>query len=369
MKILHVCETAIGGVASYLNMICNIDPKVENIILAPEQHVKGIDPTLDIRSYPAKGRSARTVWIMLNRTRRLIREEQPDIVFFQSSFSLLAMTAMRMLGDRRPFIYCAHGWSASIYPEGSIKQYIIRIIEGTLCGLADRVVNISSTDRKLAEESGYLGHHVLIENAVIDRTENVRNDLFGSSNTMGGRERQTKEALHLLFIGRFDRQKGLDILLPAFVEARSRVPNLRLHIVGGPVRNDGAAIDLPENVSRAGWVDKTDIDNWYASADALIVPSRWEGFGLVVPEALRNGTPVLVSKRGALPSLVVPGETGEIFELEKESIVRCLTSLDKADLQRRHSACRALYESRFTFERLARNIHALYLDVLGVADK
>lgn len=355
MKILHVTETGTGGVASYLNMMCDVDPDDRNIILVPQRMAKGIDPALDIRTYPTTGRNMSAIWSMIRATRKAIREEKPDIVFFQASFSLLALTAMRLAFVRLPFIYCAHGWSAWIYPDGSFKQRIVRMVEGTLCGLADRVVNVSSTDANLAREHHYLGRQVLIENAVSERAVKTRDDLF----------RDEPDALHLLFIGRFDRQKGLDVLLPAFAKARETRPDLRLHIVGASVRQDGGEIALPEGASLAGWVDKEDIDDWYASADAFIIPSRWEGLPLVIPEALRNGTPVLASDRGALPSLIEAGVHGEVFELTEAAITDCLTGLDKDALRCRRPACRALYEARYAFPRLAAEIRALYAEVVA----
>ncbi|MAP17948.1 MAG: glycosyl transferase, partial [Aurantimonas sp.] len=91
MKILHVCETATGGVASYLNMLCDVDESFDNVIVVPKRHVKGIDPSLNIRTYDTTGRNVGAIWNMLRATRRAIKEEQPDIVFFQASFSLLAL--------------------------------------------------------------------------------------------------------------------------------------------------------------------------------------------------------------------------------------------------------------------------------------
>ena len=341
MKILHVCETATGGVASYLNMLCDVDESFDNVIVVPKRHVKGIDPSLNIRTYDTTGRNVGAIWNMLRATRRAIKEEQPDIVFFQASFSLLALLGMRLLGMRllgmrRPSIYCAHGWSAWIYPERSLKGKIVRQIEGTLCGLANRVVNVSTTDAELAHDNGYRGQQVLIENAGHDRNASARQDLF----------QDEPEAIHLLFVGRFDRQKGLDILLPAFRKAHALRDDLRLHIVGASIRADGGDIDLPEGATLSGWVDKAQIDDWYGSADAFIIPSRWEGLPLVIPEALRNGTPVLASDRGALPSLIEAGVSGEVFELTEEAIVACLVGLDKTELRSRRAACRALYENR-----------------------
>lgn len=354
MKILHVTETGTGGVASYLNMMCAVDPDDQNIILVPERMSKGIDPSLDVRTYPTTGRNIAAVRSMIWATLKVIRAERPDIVFFQASFSILAMTAMRAIGIRLPFIYCSHGWSAWIYPDGSWKQRVVRMVEGTLCSLADRVINISQTDLTLAKEGRYWGQHVLIPNAVPEHAPDVNDKLFSD----------TPDDLHVLFVGRMDRQKGLDLLLPAFAAARNSRPDLQLHIVGSAIRHDGAQVELPKGASLAGWVDSAHIDDWYASADVLVVPSRWESFGLVVAEALRNGTPVLVSDRGALSSLIDIGLHGDVFTLNEQAITDGLTALDKDVLHARRADCRALYEKRYAFPRLASDISALYAEVL-----
>ena len=354
MKIVHVCETATGGVGIYIGMLCTFEDQDTNIVVAPERHAKGIDPKLDIRPYKATRRSVGALWHMLRSTLQIIRTERPDIVFFHSSFTLLALLGIRLVGLRTPAIYCSHGWSAWMYAEGSLKSRIVKMIEGSLCGLSNCIVNVSSADKDLAEENRYLGHHVVIENAVPEPASNVNNARFA----------QEPDRLHVLFVGRFDRQKGLDVLLPAFERAQKERPDLRLHIVGASIRQDSEELTLPDGAYLYGWVDKARIDDWYASADALIVPSRWEGLALVIPEALRNGTPILCSNRGAMPALIRHGATGEVFELTEEAIFDCLIKLDKAELSTRRPACRHLYENRYSFPRFAVEIKNLYHDVV-----
>lgn len=343
MRLLHVCETAKGGVGSYLNYLAGMSsPSLQMHFVVPDQHTVTLDENLDLYRYDYPKRGAVSVRNMVTTFLKAKRELQPDVCFFHSTLSLAALVAMRARFDKNSAIYCAHSWAAGQYPDGGTKARVAKMIEGNLCGLADRIVNVSKGDLILAQQNGYRGHQVVIENAVPEPIGDARSDLFGAN----------PDETHLLFVGRMDPQKGLDLLLPAFAEARRARPDLHLHVVGESVRHDSATFDVPEGVTFEGWVDKSRIDDWYASADALIVPSRWEGLPLVIPEALRNGTPVYCSDKSGMAKLVNSGETGDAFALDHSAIAECLKTLRKPELASMRAACRASYEARFSSRRL-----------------
>lgn len=92
-----------------------------------------------------------------------------------------------------------------------------------------------------------------------------------------------------------------------------------------------------------------------AGALGLIFPVRWEEpFGLVVVEAMASGTPVIASRRGALPELVTPG-VGFLCD-DEDDFVDAVGRVDEID----PAACRERVESRFTAERMARRYLELY---------
>ena len=329
---------------------------VTQCFLVPSAH-RGNMPESDDRflSYPQDKRGPRGVWMQARHLRRVISEFRPDVLFLHSTMSLFTLLLLKVRGLRVPVIYCPHGWATSQYEEGSPKAKFAAFIEGRLTGLADLTVNISQHDRDLATRLRYSGRHVLIENAVPPAPEDTPDELFSDD----------PEALHLLFIGRLDRQKGFDILQAAFAAARRRRPDLKLHVVGEAVRTGSQSQGDVEGVDFAGWVDASRIDGWYRSADAIVVPSRWEGFGLVVAEAMRNGTPVLCADRGALPSLVQEDETGHVFPLDAKALEELLVSLDKTKLRAMREACRSTYETRFSIERFRREIVTTYDQIAG----
>jgi glycosyltransferase involved in cell wall biosynthesis len=118
-------------------------------------------------------------------------------------------------------------------------------------------------------------------------------------------------------------------------------PNVVVHVFGGLDRDRGV------NEQRSwkpyhGWIGPDEIEAQMNEMDAVVVPSRWEGFGLVVLEAMRCGKPVIVSDRGGLPELVIHGFNGLIFSFDDpHSLVRVLESLSRGDLRRLGLNCPA----------------------------
>ncbi|TFL16377.1 glycosyltransferase family 4 protein [Jannaschia formosa] len=354
MKVLNVCETAHGGVGIYQKVLSELEARGHQMHhLLPAQHADFVSGGIRRHLFDRPRRGPLAVFNMVRAMRALISELDPDIVFFHSTFALAGLAVLRSSGDRRPALYCPHSWAISTVPEVGLKARVVRGVEGRLAGLADRVVCVSEEEKALAERLGYLGQMVVIENAVLPSAESADETLFANE----------PEALHLLFVGRLDPQKGYDVLLDAMSLAAR--PDLRLHLVGGSVRGDGANLVLPPGARLAGWVPSDQIDSWYRSADALVVPSRWEGLPLVIPEALRNGTPVLCSDRSGMPALVTPGETGAVFPLETRSLAALLAGLDKNALRRMRPSCRAAYDTRFTAERLCNEMNALFDEVVA----
>lgn len=107
------------------------------------------------------------------------------------------------------------------------------------------------------------------------------------------------------FLGRLERQKGVDVLLDAFATVRRSHPEARLRIAGaGPF-----PIPKTEGVSVDGWVP--DSHRWFGDVHVLAVPSRpWENLGNSSIEALAHGVPVVVTDSGGLPETV--GSFGKV---------------------------------------------------------
>lgn len=355
IRVLHICETARGGVGTYIDTLMELELElVTSKVILPDAHMSIIRNSGRTVTFRYFGRSLRSMWHLLGVSLRETTRFRPDIIFCHSSFSIGILLVLRLLLPRTKFLYCAHGWAGAREQNGGLKAKFIRRIEALLVGLAHRVVNVSLNDLDHASQYSYKGRHVLIENAVRPALPNAPETLFGVE----------PELIHLLFVGRHDRQKGLDILLEAYSETHKVKPNIRLHVIGEAVVADGSLNCPTEGVNFLGWIGADRIDGYYRSADLVVVPSRWEGLPLVVLEALRNGTPVLVSDRSSMSALVERGVTGFSSTLNVKEFSKVLIEQNKKDLSAMRPACLALFSKRYHASRLGQEILALYAEVI-----
>jgi len=166
----------------------------------------------------------------------------------------------------------------------------------------------------------------------------------------------------VLFVGRFDRQKGIDVLLDAM--SRMQVSSFGW-FVGERVLGDGDDLTFPPNVRSTGWLSAAEISAYYESADVLVVPSRWEGFGLIAVEGMRAGLPVIATRVGGLAEIVDHGVTGMLVEPgEPEAIVNTVRALTDETRARMAKAGRARFEAQFTLDRVHEQLTSLYQRLL-----
>lgn len=135
--------------------------------------------------------------------------------------------------------------------------------------------------------------------------------------------------IRFLFVGQLIERKGLDVLLAAF----SELPGAhQLRIVGaGPLQEQvelAAAAD--PRIQHQGHADWAELQEAYAEADVLVLPSRYEVWGLVVNEAMAHGCAVVVSEAvGAADDLLEPDVTGYVVEPgSRDALLRALRELD-----------------------------------------
>ena len=121
------------------------------------------------------------------------------------------------------------------------------------------------------------------------------------------------DARVVLALGRLAPQKGHDVAIRAFASVREAVPEAVLVILGeGPERERlealGRELGLGDSLRLPGRAG--DVAPWLRRAELLVHAARWEGFGLVLLEAMLASLPVVATNVSAIPEIVVDGETG-----------------------------------------------------------
>jgi len=173
----------------------------------------------------------------------------------------------------------------------------------------------------------------------------------------------------VLFAGRLSEEKGV----LRFLEIAARLANdrsLRFAMIGdGPMRAQAQSradeLGLGRRLRMLGFVP--DARPYLRRADAVIIPSDVDGLPLVSLEALALGTPVVASRVGALPEVVVPGVTGAVVDPgDVEGFVRALRevlALDRAEVERR---CRTSVAERFSISEVRKRYYGAFRRLAGI---
>jgi glycosyltransferase involved in cell wall biosynthesis len=169
----------------------------------------------------------------------------------------------------------------------------------------------------------------------------------------------------VLAVGRLIEQKDHATLLHAFSRVRGQHPDARLAILGGgpleaELRALTATLDLADAVILPG---RTEIRDWLERADVFAHTSRWEGFGIVLLEAMLAGRPIVATRISAVPEVVVDGETGVLVDPgDVEGVARGLAGLlaDPELAARLGAGGRERARSDFSVERMVERTLAVY---------
>lgn len=179
-------------------------------------------------------------------------------------------------------------------------------------------------------------------------------------------------ALRMLFVGRLETRKGIDVLLEAAKHLLMRHPHVHLDVVGnaqipGPggvtyrdaFLADPAAASVVDRVHFRGEVDDATLRGYYRACDVLVTPSRFESFGLMLVEGMMFGKPVIGCRAGGMIEVIEDGVSGLLAEPgDPTSLSRCIERVlsDAALRERLGTAGRARFEALFRAERTAREI-------------
>lgn len=369
MRILHIAQILQGGTASHLSEVLPHQSAlwgIDNVaMLAPadQAHYLAALDQRQIRTFPSADRSPSALAALMRRASRLIDEWQPDIIHLHGTFAGLMIRLLRMFtrGQRRiPLVYCSHGWSFNMQVSPLVRTGY-GLIERALAGQADRIICISRFEHETALQRGIPASRLrTIYNGIADIPAGTDAIVVeGSAAPEAPAQDAAANPIRLLFMGRDCAQKGYDTL----IDAMRLLPVEKASLVSvGPE----AAPDDPANVCGLGWVARKDIPDYIAACDAVVVPSRWEGFGLVVIEAMRQSRAVIASTVDALPEIIADGQTGYLVPPDDvPALAQKLGNLDRATLARMGQLGRQAYLERFTAGTMNSQIIAVYDGLLA----
>jgi D-inositol-3-phosphate glycosyltransferase len=179
----------------------------------------------------------------------------------------------------------------------------------------------------------------------------------------------------ILFVGRIEPLKGIDILINAVAQLEEGA-DFHVLIVGGDKRSQrqvshlqelASGLGIGERVCFLGAVDHEKLPLYYNAADVCVVPSYYESFGLVALEAMACGTPVVASRVGGLTGTVKDGETGYLisWRCPEPFAERLELLLGNETLRRRFGESAREVVERYRWTNVAEAVVGLYEELLA----
>jgi glycosyltransferase involved in cell wall biosynthesis len=353
MRVLHVCEILSGGPATYLQELLPAQLRrygADRIgVLAPQDQLSHLpqEPGLKVHGYARAGRDLRSCLALSRSLLETIHAFEPDLVHAHCSFAGAVVRASKAIcAWKAAVVYCAHCWAFDPYRESRLKP-LYGILERALVPWTDALVNVSPHEQIVLACYGF-------------PRDKIRCVVTGIAQDPPARPVSGSGPLRLLFLGRFDRQKGLDLLL---AQMRAIPPALaELRVVGARVLNDTSREpDHAPNVTFGGWAQRSQVPGLIADHDAVVMPSRWEGFPQVALEAMRAGRAIIASSRGPFLHLVEHETTGVLLDFQEDgALARSLEQHDRPAMARMGVAARIRFDTHYLASRMNEEILQVY---------
>ena len=368
IRILHVAQAA-GGVDRYIRMLLKYldKEKFENILVCSqdfrEEDYRGLADSFEqvemTRSIGGNDLKA------IKEVRALIKKYNPDIVYAHSS-KAGAIARVADIGLKNRCIYNPHGWAFNMRCSAK-KKAMYTAIEKIAAPFCDKIVCISDAEKQSALDKKICRKNKLqvIFNGV--DIESYENGVHGAVKRKD--LNIPEDAFVVGMVGRMSPQKAPDVFVKMAKLVKDEISTAHFIIVGNgeqetEIRKYAEDNGFLDNLHITGWVDNP--MSYVELFDVACLLSRWEGFGLALPEYMMTGKPIVASKVDAIPNIIRDGENGLLVEVDdaigaSEAVLRIyreaglkdrLVTRGMEDVHNRFNARRVSEEHGKLFEKM-----------------
>lgn len=318
IKVLYIAQAA-GGVDIYLRMLLKYLDKdrFENIVVVSQDFKKANYGGL--ASYFEQLEMSRAIGgndiNAIKEVRKLIKKYQPDIVYAHSS-KAGAIARVADIGLKNHCLYNPHGWAFNMRCSEK-KRKLYTAIEKVAAPFCDKIICISA-----AEKQSALDKKICHE----DKIQVIYNGIDIEAYENGVHRKLKREdigipedAFLVGMVGRISPQKAPDIFIKAAKLIKESISEAYFIIVGnGQQENEiiKYAVDngFSDSLHITGWVDNP--MSYVELFDVACLLSRWEGFGLVLPEYMLAGKPIVATRVDAIPNLITNCHNGLLVPVD-----------------------------------------------------
>ena len=368
IRILHIAQAA-GGVDRYIRMLLKYldKEKFENILVCSqdfreEDYKNLVDFFEQVKMDRAIGSNDLKA---IGEVRRLIKRYNPDIVYAHSS-KAGAIARVADIGLKNHCLYNPHGWAFNMRCSAK-KKAMYTAIEKIAAPFCDKIICISDAekqsalDKKICREDKL---QVIFNGVDIEAYEN------GIHGTVKRKDLNIPEDAFVVgMVGRISPQKAPDIFIKMAKHVKDKVSNAHFIIVGNgdqeaEIKKYAKDNDFLDSLHITGWVDNP--MSYVELFDVACLLSRWEGFGLVLPEYMMARKPIVASRVDAIPNIICDGENGLLVEMD--GVVGASTAVLKLYLNNNlkskliDEGLKTVYK-KFDVQRMTRETEKLFEEV------
>jgi glycosyltransferase involved in cell wall biosynthesis len=309
-------------------------------------------PRLDLPVPPqAPAWDRMSTWLSSN-------EDQLDLVVVHGAFGRFSMRmANACRRGRIPYVSCPHTpYSPELFEtRGALKRTYWQLLERPFLQNAKAIHVLAPSHEKYLRNRGIDAPIFVVANGL------ERRFFESARRNPSGKHASARNAIRLLYLGRWDiYNKGLDLLFQGLAQARASGLRATLRIAGKASHRQQTA--LRQSIESLGLIDAVSLDGFMSDvsdaardADFVVLPSRFDGFGQVVIEALALGTPVIVSSKAGAAEYFGPSQGVLVFDPDPLTIAEVLQlgSRERAEMRDAAMSARPLLERDFTWRVLA----------------
>lgn len=368
IRILHIAQAA-GGVDRYIRMLLKYldKEKFENILVCSqdfreEDYKNLVDFFEQVKMDRAIGSNDLKA---IGEVRRLIKRYNPDIVYAHSS-KAGAIARVADIGLKNHCLYNPHGWAFNMRCSAK-KKAMYTAIEKIAAPFCDKIICISDAekqsalDKKICREDKL---QVIFNGVDIEAYEN------GIHGTVKRKDLNIPEDAFVVgMVGRISPQKAPDIFIKMAKHVKDKVSNAHFIIVGNgdqeaEIKKYAKDNDFLDSLHITGWVDNP--MSYVELFDVACLLSRWEGFGLVLPEYMMARKPIVASRVDAIPNIICDGKNGLLVEMD--DVVGASTAVLKLYLNNNlkskliDEGLKTVYK-KFDVQRMTRETEKLFEEV------
>jgi len=290
-----------------------------------------------------------------------------DIYHTQDCVGAVALNRLKKEGLKAPTIRTIH--HVDIFNEYRLQKFQEESIN-----TCDIKLVVSKYWKKYLQEKYSVYSDIIYNGIDSARFENIDNTIIRNRFKFGNLP-------VILFIGGLEPRKGLEYLILAMEQILKKYNNAILIAVahaGLIERNENdwfkmliERLHIQNQVKLIDYVNEDEIPKYYAAADVYVMPSRMEGWGIGLMEAMASQKPVVATKSGGITELVRNKKDGILIEPSNVNAIASAVCrlLESKKLRIKYGKCGKERIKKFTWEITARKVLKIYRKVLETAEK